>query len=103
MGYFFSTKQGRGALAAQLAKLHVNTVYRSRGSVCSQERTACFSVSPITAPLYSTAERTPPGRSAWRAASSAGMLVPALLWTVWSAPGSHPKLNITPSAEPGWR
>ena len=86
--HFFSTKQGSGAVSAQLTKPHTRTVQRLRGSVRIQFRISVFSSEPMTRPLYRMALSTPPGRSASRAASSAGMLLDAWENTLWSAPAA---------------
>ena len=49
--YFFRTRQGRGAVSAQLAKSHTSTVYFSSGRARSQLRMLCFSSVPMTRPL----------------------------------------------------
>lgn len=45
------TKQGSGAVSAQLANRQTSTVYRARGSDSKNRSAACFSPPPMTLPL----------------------------------------------------
>ena len=97
LGLFFQHKAGQGARWRPSWQSCRSIPCTAPGAACAARRGPPAFRCPRS-PRRCTAPRRGRRRDAapWRAASSAGMLVPALLWTVWSAPGSHPKLNITP-------